>query len=73
VKVKRAERRKLRYIITPEGIALRTRLTIDYIEQSMVLYRNTRQRVHELLVDVKSAGYDQVVIEGTAISPTSVA
>ena len=64
VKVKRAERRKLRYIITPEGIALRTRLTIDYIEQSMLLYRNTRQRVHELLADVKSAGYDQVVIEG---------
>ena len=27
VKVKRAERKKLRYIITPEGIALRARLT----------------------------------------------
>jgi len=29
VKVKRAERKKLRYIITPEGIALRARLTVD--------------------------------------------
>ncbi len=29
VKVKRAERRKLRYIITPEGITFRTRLTVD--------------------------------------------
>ncbi|MCI0773728.1 MAG: winged helix-turn-helix transcriptional regulator, partial [Chloroflexi bacterium] len=30
VKVKRAERRKLRYIITPEGISLRARLTVAY-------------------------------------------
>jgi DNA-binding MarR family transcriptional regulator len=29
VKVKRAQRRKLLYIITPEGIALRARLTIN--------------------------------------------
>ena len=31
VKVKRAQRRKLRYIITPEGLALRARLTVNYI------------------------------------------
>ena len=31
VKVKRAQRKKLRYIITPEGIALRAALTVDYI------------------------------------------
>ncbi len=64
VKVKRAERRKLRYIITPEGIALRARLTVDYIEQSMLLYRRTRQRVRELLTEVKSTGYDRIHIDG---------
>jgi len=53
VKVKRAERRKLRYIITPEGIAFRARLTIDYIEQSMLLYRNTRLRVRELVGEIR--------------------
>lgn len=63
VKVKRAERRKLRYIITPEGISFRTHLTIDYIEQSFVLYRNIRKRVRELLAEVKQAGYDHVRIE----------
>jgi len=63
VKVKRAERRKLRYIITPEGIAFRARLTIDYIEQSMLLYRNTRKRVRELLAEVKHSGYDRVRID----------
>ncbi len=64
VKVKRAERRKLRYIITPEGIAFRAHLTVDYIEQSMLLYRHTRKRVREILADLKMAGYDSVRIEG---------
>jgi DNA-binding MarR family transcriptional regulator len=63
VKVKRAERRKLRYIITPEGITFRARLTVDYIEQSFLLYRNIRKRVRELLLEVKRNGFDQVRIE----------
>jgi hypothetical protein len=62
VKVKRAERRKLRYIITPEGISFRALLTIDYIEQSFLLYRNIRKRVCELLAEVKHNGYDRVHI-----------
>jgi DNA-binding MarR family transcriptional regulator len=64
VKVKRAERRKLRYIITPEGIAFRTHLTVNYINQTMLLYRNTRQHVGELLSLVKQNGFDRVRIIG---------
>ena len=64
VKVRRAERRKLKYIITPEGIAFRARLTVDYIEQSLLLYRHTRQHVRDLLQEVKHMGYDRVIIEG---------
>lgn len=64
VKVKRAERKKLRYIITPEGIALRARLAIDYVERSLTLYRRVRQRVREHLNQVQKAGYDRVRIVG---------
>ncbi len=64
VKVKRAQRRKLRYIITPEGIAFRARLTINYIETSMRLYRRTRQHVGELLGEIKQAGFNRVHIAG---------
>ena len=64
IKIKRAERKKLRYIITPEGIALRTVLTVDYIEQQFLLYRNTRQRVREHLEQIKTAGYQEVSIRG---------
>lgn len=64
VKVKRAQRRKLRYIITPEGIAFRARLTMNYIEQSMQLYRLMRGRVLSEVKEIKRRGYDSVRIEG---------
>lgn len=64
VKVKRAERKKLRYIITPEGIALRARLAVDYVEHSFLLYRKTRQRVSEHLKALEAAGHKSVRIIG---------
>jgi DNA-binding MarR family transcriptional regulator len=64
VKIKRAERKKLRYIITPEGIALRALLTVDYVEQQFLFYRNTRKSVGEKLQQVKAAGFDRVSIHG---------
>lgn len=64
VKVKRAQRRKLRYIITPQGVSLRARLTIEYVERSMQLYRKTRRRVQNLLDELHTAGFDSLRIEG---------
>ncbi len=64
VKVQRAERKKLRYIITPEGIALRARLMVEYIERSFDLYHKTRQRVKDHLSTVRAAGYNRVRIRG---------
>ena len=64
VKVMRAERKKLRYIITPEGIALRARLALDYVEHSFSLYRKTRQRVNEHLKTIEAAGHKKVRVLG---------
>jgi len=64
VKVSRAERKKLRYIITPEGLALRARLAVNYVETSLSLYRNTRQRVKERIAELRRAGQDRVRIQG---------
>ncbi|NPV39899.1 MAG: winged helix-turn-helix transcriptional regulator [Anaerolineae bacterium] len=64
VKVKRAERKKLRYIITPEGIALRTRLLVDFIQSSMELYRLVRGRSQHAISEIKSRGHKTVRIEG---------
>jgi len=64
VKVMRAERRKLRYLITPEGLAQRARLTVDYVEQQLIMYRRVRQKVKEYVEQVKSDGYDRVRLVG---------
>jgi predicted transcriptional regulator len=64
IKLKRAERKKLKYIITPEGLAFRANLTVKYIENSMMLYRRTRRRVIEILAEVRAAGYDSIRIMG---------
>lgn len=64
VKVKRAQRKKLRYIITPEGIALRARLTVDYVKNSFNLYRLTRERALQALDQLEQAGFNVVGIQG---------
>ena len=63
VKVKRAQRRKLRYLITPQGVSLRARLAVEYVDRSMRLYRKTRRHVQELLDELRAAGFDAVQIE----------
>ncbi|MBL8080122.1 MAG: winged helix-turn-helix transcriptional regulator [Anaerolineales bacterium] len=65
VKVSRAERKKLRYIITPEGLALRARLAVDYVERSFSVYRRTRQRVKDHIVKIRHAGHERVRIVGS--------
>ncbi len=64
VKVKRAERRKLLYIITPEGLAIRARLTVDYVEQQFNLYRRVRQKVKEYIEQIKKDGFNRVRLLG---------
>lgn len=64
IKVKRAERKKLKYLITPEGIALRARLLVDYIQTSMGLYRLVRGRSVIAIKTVKKAGYKTVCLAG---------
>lgn len=72
VKVKRAQRKKLRYIITPSGMALRARLTMEYIDRSLQLYRNTRQEVTDLLEEVRLLGYNRVRIEAKRAGPDDI-
>ena len=64
VKVKRAERKKLRYIITPEGLALRARLTVAYIENSMTLYRQVREEARRLLSTAQRKNISAIRIVG---------
>lgn len=72
VKVMRAQRKKLRYIITPSGVALRARLTVEYLERSLHLYRKTRERVTELLEEARLAGFDSVRLDVQRQGPDDI-
>jgi DNA-binding MarR family transcriptional regulator len=64
VKAKRLDRRRLRYIVTPQGISLRSRLTMIYLRDSLSLYRETRAEARRLLEQVRQAGHNTVGLEG---------
>ena len=64
VKVKKAGRRKLSYIITPEGMALRAHLMVDYVQNSFKLYRLVRERSLRAIAQLKEKGFDQVQLAG---------
>jgi DNA-binding MarR family transcriptional regulator len=64
VRVTQLERRRLKYIITPEGIALRTKLAMVSLKYSMRLYRETREQAKKLIAKAARQGYRQIAIRG---------
>jgi DNA-binding MarR family transcriptional regulator len=64
VKTKQLERRNLRYFVTPQGLAMKARLTKEYMEVSLRVYRELRLGAKETLDQVRDAGYRAVRIDG---------
>jgi DNA-binding MarR family transcriptional regulator len=64
VRVTRMQRKRLLYLITPRGIAEKSRLGARYMRASLGVYRETRAQSLQLLEQVRAAGHAQVVIEG---------
>lgn len=64
VKIRRISRWQWSYLLTPEGIARKTRLASEYVEASLTLYRRTREEAKQVLSEVKAAGYRQVGMMG---------
>ena len=64
IRAKQLQRRRLQYIITPSGIALRSKLAVDSLQYSMRLYRETRQQAKELIFEARQKGYEAVAIPG---------
>ena len=64
IKVRQMKRRRLRYLITPQGVAEKARLTASFMQVSMRLYRQTRDTARKYLTEIRQAGYGEVHIEG---------
>ena len=64
VKATKMERRRLKYFVTPQGLALKAQLTSQYMEASLRVYRELRQAAKEILAQVQAQGYTLVEIDG---------
>jgi DNA-binding MarR family transcriptional regulator len=64
VKATKMERRRLKYFVTPQGLALKARLTSEYMQYSLQVYRELRQAAKEALAQVRGKGYAAVKTDG---------
>jgi DNA-binding MarR family transcriptional regulator len=64
VKATKMERRRLKYFVTPKGLAIKARLTSEYIQYSLRVYRELRQAAKETLARVRDEGYEAIEANG---------
>ena len=65
VKCVTVPRNRMRYLVTPKGIAEKTRLTYEFMEQSLRSYRETRQHLRMALEEAVRDGCTNIAIYGT--------
>ena len=56
---------RLRYLLTPQGIREKTRLTYEFMDYSLSLYRKVRFHLREVLQPLSVAGMQRIAIFGT--------
>jgi DNA-binding MarR family transcriptional regulator len=62
---KPATRKRLRYLLTPKGIAEKTRLTYEHMSYALNLYRRTRETLRQTLAELVPAGAKRIALYGT--------
>ena len=61
---KPAARKRLRYLLTPRGIAEKTRLTYEHMAHALALYRRARQTLRVHLASLADRGVKRVALYG---------
>ena len=64
VKISGTKYRRIRYLITPQGILEKTRLTYEFIHYSLQLYDRVRRFLREQLAILTQIGYRRVLLYG---------
>jgi DNA-binding MarR family transcriptional regulator len=62
---KPAARKRLRYVLTAQGIAEKTRLTFEHAAHSLNLYRRARATLRDSLARLASSGLKRIALYGT--------
>lgn len=63
-KISTIPKNRVMYILTPKGMAEKTRLTYDYINFSFQFYRKARFKLKEILNHLEEQGGDSVIFYG---------
>ncbi len=64
IKVTHLDRTRLKYDLTPEGMAVFTQRALNYARDSLKVYGNLRERAKSLVNELKQDGMDHAYIEG---------
>lgn len=65
IKITTIPRHRLKYLLTPRGMAEKSRLTYLYMQYSLSYYRDVRNRLKHVLSRLSQAGRKRVVVYGT--------
>lgn len=65
IKCVNVQANRLLYLITPQGIAEKSRLTYEFMDYSLHLYREVRQHLTEVLRPCRDGGAERIAVYGT--------
>lgn len=65
IKITTIPHNRIKYLLTPYGVAEKSRLTYEYMQYSLYYYRDMRGRLGQILAGLSSAGCKRLVIYGT--------
>ncbi|NNK85051.1 MAG: winged helix-turn-helix transcriptional regulator [Desulfobacterales bacterium] len=63
-KIKNIPKNRVKYILTPQGAAEKTRLTYQYIQYSFQFYKSARQKLRILFYELTKNGNKKIVFYG---------
>ena len=64
VKIRTIPKNRLKYILTPHGAAEKSRLTYLYIQHSYNFYKEARQKLRNLCLELENQGINRIVFYG---------
>ena len=65
-KITTIPKNRIKYILTPEGAAEKTRLTYEYIQHSYRFYKDARQKLHDLFVELEKGRQTHIIFYGAS-------
>jgi len=65
IKITMIRSHRIKYLLTSRGLAEKTRLTYQYMQHSLLYYRDIRQRLKQVLLRLSQEGSERIVLYGT--------